>query len=415
MNQALTALNALIPSSILVPAFFPMLGFFVINGMMLYWLNAPFRAFAVQIIDLQATGKTAFLAGISIIAIAMLAKAFSALLRVIQNILEGNWPQFLVAFFSPDQVRRLERLEQLIHENDRIRVNLDTLIGDTPAKPDWSRRLTDARNLGVKNHSGINSFTNISHGANEVSKIERLRRKNERIDFDKLNTAIVALTKDLEANDITTPNQAGQYALQVFENKLARLVGYAVQQANSEDIRLNNLLRASFGTRTAPTLMGNVSNTIQSYADGRYSFNFEFFWSRLLAVIPKESEFAKTLENAKTQLEFLLCCCCLTFLWSLIWIGVSIWTEAGRTRFLLVSVCGPVLAYVWYRVAVAHYQNLADLMRTAIDLHRFKLLEDLHISLPIDVQEENGLWDKLHRTHSFYESQMINYSHKKSA
>jgi hypothetical protein len=86
----------------------------------------------------------------------------------------------------------------------------------------------------------------------------------------------------------------------------------------------------------------------------------------------------------------------------------------GRLAFLFVALAGPLIAYAWYRAGVAQYRTFADVLRTSIDLFRFDLLNDLHIALPGDVPEEQALWDTLHRIHSFYEPQPLNYQHPKS-
>jgi len=81
---------------------------------------------------------------------------------------------------------------------------------------------------------------------------------------------------------------------------------------------------------------------------------------------------------------------------------------------VLSSLVSPVIAYTWYRAAVAQYQTFADVLRTSLDLFRFNLLTDLHIALPDDLPEEQALWDTLHRVHSYYEPQPLHYQHPKS-
>src|SRR4029077_15682683 len=100
----------------------------------------------------------------------------------------------------------------------------------------------------------------------------------------------------------------------------------------------------------APTRMGNVARSVQSYAVERYDFNFELFWSRLQLPAQKDKDFGALLQGAKTQLDFLVSCSALTFLWTLIW---AIWLFASSgpvLAFVGVAILGPLAAYAWYRV-----------------------------------------------------------------
>jgi hypothetical protein len=82
--------------------------------------------------------------------------------------------------------------------------------------------------------------------------------------------------------------------------------------------------------------MGNVANTIQSYAEQRYKLNFEVFWTRMQRAIQKDKDFGPILQQAKTQLDFLVSCTSLTVVWWLVWSTSLASMKAGREHFLLV-------------------------------------------------------------------------------
>ena len=476
LSTVLTSLQSLIPGRFVVSAFFPMLAFVISNCAMLAWLNEPARSLLIRTIE-TSTAKSTFIVLVVLIAAAMLGYIFSALLPGFQLLLEGRWPAWLISFFVPVQGRQLEALENQQRENDRLRSTLENTRPagweanrDTPAitlirpaaadnnagnffflstragrtgqnapvfpqtedvkitdggtewknigmdpelerpVPGWTRRLLQARILDLP--APPKTFTKDDNAAKAVAALEKLRRHNQPITYDSLNSAVdkmVAALAERNANDKKNS------FIDLTQSRLERLIEYAADLAASEDIRLTNKLRFNFGLQNpAPTLMGNIANTVQSYAEQRYNLNFEIFWSRMQRAIQKDKDFAPVLQQAKMQLDFLISCCVLTSMWSGVWMATLLLLGTGRLAFLFVALAGPLIAYAWYRAGVAQYRTFADVLRTSIDLFRFDLLNDLHIALPGDVPEEQALWDTLHRIHSFYEPQPLNYQHPKS-
>jgi hypothetical protein len=477
-SSVLTQLQSLIQPRFVVTAFFPMLAFVTLNALMLSWLNAPFRAFSVDTFLKASTVKSTFVMAVAMIGTAMLAYIFSALLPAFQLILEGRWPAWLISIFVPVQVRQLQALQQQRVENDRLRGGLENSppVGDwaasknillgrvirpslnnpggyvfiatqagttgatAPAFPQsggaqvpdgqvtwenagtasdidlpkggWTFRLRVARKHGTQSQTGRNNFSLKSAAAREIARLERLRQHNRAIRYSDLENAVSLMQAELAQNDA---DHAANPALENTRTKLKELIDYATDHAYSEELRLTNKLRFNFGSqRPAPTRMGNIANTVQSYAERRYKLNFEVFWARMQRAIQRDKDFSPVLQQSKMQLDFLISCCVLTAIWSALWMTISLSLSAGRLAFVLSSVVAPAIAYSWYRAGVAQYQTFADVLRTSIDLFRFNLLTDLHIALPDDLPEEQALWDTLHRIHSYYEPQPLHYQHPKS-
>ena len=160
LSSVLTTLQSLVPGQFVVSAFFPMLAFSVLNGLMLFSLNAPFRALALDAVSDTTAGRSSFLIAAGLIALAMLAYALSALHPTIQLLLEGRWPTWLASLFAPAQARRLEGLEEEVRANDRIRSGLRAIReGGKAISDDWKDRLRVAREYGSKSHKGQNNFT----------------------------------------------------------------------------------------------------------------------------------------------------------------------------------------------------------------------------------------------------------------
>jgi hypothetical protein len=49
-----------------------------------------------------------------------------------------------------------------------------------------------------------------------------------------------------------------------------------------------------------------------------------------------------------------------------------------------------------------------------VDLFRFGLLKDLHLTLPEDVAAERALWDQLHALTAYYDENNLRFDHPKS-
>jgi len=155
-----------------------MLTFWILNGAMAAWLNAPFRNWAEKLVVVPSTGQSTFLLATLLIGVALSAYLYSALLPAIQSLLEGRWPPWLVRLFLPPQVHQIEMIEEQVRKIRRLRGGLENPVppGTKPPFQDWRDRLRDARKRGHDNHRGVNNFARSSNGAVEVRKLEALRR-----------------------------------------------------------------------------------------------------------------------------------------------------------------------------------------------------------------------------------------------
>jgi hypothetical protein len=95
------------------------------------------------------------------------------------------------------------------------------------------------------------------------------------------------------------------------------------------------------------------------------------------------------------QLDFLVALIWLTFAFTVIWVIVLPWLGEAKTLFLAIAIAGPILTYIWYRLAIQNYRPYCDLLRACIDLYRLDLLKALHIPLPANAEEEREIWETL--------------------
>ena len=414
----LSNLATYISSRFIVANFFPMLAFWFFHALTLYEVNDPFRAYAATMLD-QSTGMATLVAAVALIGVAVTAYAEAALLPSVQSAMEGNWPLWLgwlVQLFTPSQMREFERLSREIRQNNKARGSLQKQIDGEPRIDHWKNKLSRSRRQGCVDHAHHNTYRGNEESASRVNKLAHLRRRSRPIPSEQIDEAVDALSLELEANDADTQGPNENYALEATRQFLWDIIEYARQYADAQYRSLITQRHFRFGELPlAPTRMGNVARTVQSYAVNRYNLNFELLWSRLQFVAQKDKDFGPLLQGAKTQLDFLTSCSVLSLLWSVPW---AVWFYASDAKpgyFLAAVLAGPLAAYVWYRIAVAQYAALAALLRTSVDLFRFDLLTALHYPTPGDADEERELWENIDAMHARYEGLPMRYTNPKAA
>ena len=415
LSTILSSLQTLISPRFVISAFFPALAFWFSNAVMLFWVHEPFRHWTEALMTQTTVGQGALLIPAALIGVAISAYGLSAVMPAIQAVFEGSWLARFSRFFAVAQARQLRDLEDRIAQYRQLRGELERDVDGVPQTEVWERRLRDARMIGSRNARGINFYTLDADSAGVVSRLVRLHEQYERITAAQIEGAIAALEPDLRANDADQKNSAGQYTLEKVRQQLWDSIEYAIRHAQDKYRDLTNRRRFSFSKTTfAPTRMGNVAQTIQSYALERYDFNFELFWSRMQRVIQKDATFGPILQAAKTQLDFLIAFSALSAIWTATWLIVLASHRDTPLRFSAVSAGGLVASWLWYRAAVAHYRTFADVLRTSIDLFRFDLLNELHFPIPGGVLDERALWTTADRLQALYELQDLRYVPPKS-
>jgi hypothetical protein len=179
------------------------------------------------------------------------------------------------------------------------------------------------------------------------------------------------------------------------------LIDFAEDEWAARHVAQANVLQLRFGPgAVAPTAFGNVAESMHGYAFSRYHLDLVTFWSRLQSLLQKQKDFFATLQDAKTQLDFLVASIFLSALTTLVWVVVlPVWSDAVGL-FLMVALLGPLVTRLLYLTGVENYMAFADVVRTAVDLYRFDLFDALHVARPSGVRDERVLWEALQRISS---------------
>jgi hypothetical protein len=144
-----------------------------------------------------------------------------------------------------------------------------------------------------------------------------------------------------------------------------------------------------------PTRLGNIGATMRSYAETRYEISLDVFWPRIQRVIQEDQGLFSTLQDAKIQLDLFVSCTWLAALFTLIWVPWLSMSGIDWATFLVAWLVGPLVTWGCYRLACVSYQSFSQVVRAAIDLLRFKLLEELHVPPPFGLDEEKDVWKRL--------------------
>jgi hypothetical protein len=124
-----------------------------------------------------------------------------------------------------------------------------------------------------------------------------------------------------------------------------------------------------------PTRLGNLLQAAEEYPQVRYGLTMSVCWPRLWLLLPKEAQ--ETLTKARERLNgatrFLV--------WGVLFVVWTIWAWWA----VPVAVVAAVAAYWGMLNAAGVY---GDLLRAAVDLHRFALYEELRWPLPRGLADE---------------------------
>jgi hypothetical protein len=139
-----------------------------------------------------------------------------------------------------------------------------------------------------------------------------------------------------------------------------------------------------------PTPFGNVLRSFEIYPRVMYGFEAIDGWGRLLAVIPKD--YLGLIDAAKAQVDFWVNLTLLFILLQIEYIGLTYIT--GTPLQLWAVLLFMALGTVAPLRATSAAREWGDLVKSAFDVFRFKLLETLGVDPPENREEEKVLWTK---------------------
>lgn len=410
LSNLLDKLGTLLSKYFVIGSFIPVLIFAFLNGALLYWNVSWFRGWAEsQLFDLKA----GFVMGAMLIGLAVTAYVLSSVNIFLREVLEGKHCRPLLPKTLFENSQRKKR-NDLIDERRQAHEEAAAIRG---SRAKWQQTLSNASAEGAYKHTGVMTYDGKTGPAVEaLNKVRNLDEQSKAIPHVALENTVELLAEVLKTNDKRVKYGRGQsvkLTLEEDQRALLRLIDHAEDIWAAREVQAFNEKEFQFGTgEIAPTAMGNIAQSMQSYTYSRYYLNLETFWSRLQLVLQSNKDFYANLLDAKTQLDFLVACCWLSGLTTVLWIMLLLWGGLSIWPFLVVSIGGPLLSRFFYFLAVKNYLVFADIVRTGVDLYRFGLLQSLHVGLPHSIREERTTWQVLEKLSSYgQEEYELSYQH----
>lgn len=155
-----------------------------------------------------------------------------------------------------------------------------------------------------------------------------------------------------------------------------------------------------------PTRFGNIFKSWEQYANENYGIDSVTIWPRLIHAIDRE--YYKLLDESNNSLAFVVNCMALSFVLSILCFfatvahlpflhlpGLAFMFPREAGFYLLSGVLLLALSYFFYLASFPPARQYGNLVRSAFELFRFDLLQQLHLKLPARENEEFEFWVNL--------------------
>jgi hypothetical protein len=399
-GQVLDKLDTWLGRSFLLARYFPWLLFFAANLLLASVEFPEVREFLLAEYGRIASSEKIVDLVLALGAVAVVAYTISPATQPITRLLEGESLWRWIA--EPLLLRRAQQVKSLAERRDKLFLDRIGL----PSTKEVIARLADRRAAGER-YKTVTDPPAIAVAETEIAKLRTQRYLNRPIKMGEFGIAVQALSEALERNCADLIGLESPVTEQVYSNarkldKLHRemtetLAPYAIDIAQHKEAHAFDARDKLFaGAELAPTRLGNDVAALRSYCDTRYGFDFDFFWPRLQLVM-KDEKLAAKLATAKIQVDFSILSLTLSALLTAIWLLVLGVRATSFVSLLLVVAFGPPVVVMWLWMVHESYSAFAELVRGAIDISRFDLLQALRRPLPTTTEAEKDVWEQTAR------------------
>lgn len=143
-----------------------------------------------------------------------------------------------------------------------------------------------------------------------------------------------------------------------------------------------------------PTRLGNVMKNTERYPWQRYDLAGVLMWPRLYAIL--RDRIAGQVDSARTSLDFMIVISALSVLFA-VTAGICLLLIGGTWwLFVLCFGGGFLLAYLAYLSALGAAVTYGEQVKSAYDLYRNDLRQQLGLPQPDSLEEERAMWQQLY-------------------
>jgi hypothetical protein len=143
----------------------------------------------------------------------------------------------------------------------------------------------------------------------------------------------------------------------------------------------------------APTALGTLGYANAEYVKRNYGIDLAVVWPRLFPLIP--TGLAGQIVEAEAAIEQLIAFSTTSVLFGLVASVLAASHRASVILCVLLPLGSYLLAFLVYRAVLSTAGQWSQLVRTAVDLHRFELLDALHLARPQTSAEDRTVWARL--------------------
>jgi len=223
--------------------------------------------------------------------------------------------------------------------------------------------------------------------------------------FPFLRNAQISKAKGLLAKIATLSDQIGRLEL---KNKKTNGLDVKIEKLKGEYYALAAEYDQSFPYSTdliLPTRLGNILIASETYPSARYGMDAVSWWPRLYNLLPRETK--QSFESALNELYILLNFSILSvffFILSLSAISYTIINSLGTQitisselifRYAYSGILAIICSRFFYRASLFKAGAFGNQIRSAYDLYRLQLLEQMKMQLPDDSVDEFYIWKNL--------------------
>jgi hypothetical protein len=401
--SSLTSLRDFFSRAFFIAAFIPALFFVFINAAVLYVWNWQVHDWiAANLLKFAGANQVIVFAGLFFF-IWINAYLVSSLTPLWTRTLEGsNWSPWLRNQGAKPHLRRLLKLNSQIGQAVSIYANIEL------NRPQWKLDVENAIAVHAQGAPAIQAPN--PPAADRLKTLQAKQLENKLITNEQIANLISAQSDEIKLN-------GNIVELQVMAGVIEDLIDYAISRAKAQHVLAMNERNLDFPEQAniAPTRFGNIGQTAQTYALRAYGCNLTQFWSMLRRIAQKDENTAKSLENTKSQLDFLVAGFWLSFTLAVEWAVIFAW--GGDLRGALASaIAGLIVCWFWwYGAAVEQYRALQDLIGSCLDSYRLQVLTELHFGSPMNIEEERDLWRVVDRAIGMGEPTALDYQFPKAS
>lgn len=397
-NSVYTALQSFLGRSFWFANFLPVALFTILHVIMALIVIGPISLWGSTVsftaIDLATAGP-----GI-ILAIILVAYLLAPLIPLVGGLLDGS------------------QLPAMVHDYLRGRRLADAY----EAKTTINARMDDAGTLRVMDFDAhaangqlVTAFTAATALGPGAPAASPTALKTARQELERLRGALFApgllagraraaenaIIAMLAAN-APNPGQAPAAALAAETNQACDDFEDLLSKAATEaDYRLEITQKRNrvLGALENPmaTAIGDARSVTQGYSKETYGVDFDFLWPRLLAAIKaakKEDPMLDAIDSARSTVDFAIMCLMLSVSLPL-WLIMILYLGGPAWAFLATGAAIPFIVAFFYALVFEGQLAFGDVIRTAIDQHRFLVLNMLRQPEPRSRSEERRLWARI--------------------